>query len=576
MTETFFLERNRRTLALRLGKLLGEGAVGKVYAVDGAPDQAVKLYHDVKEAAAIEPKVAMMLANPPDLPAIDRDGHAYPQIAWPSARVIDGQGRFRGFLMPTIDLKHSTSLVNLLQKSSRRAEKLSDYYGYRVMVAYNLASMFAELHRAGHHMIDMKPANLRIYPETAWIAVVDTDGFSIAGPSGRIPAGQVSDDYIAPESWQRSARDLGEAQDLFALAVIVFQLLNNGVHPFSGRAADEGQPLPTDIQTRILQGLYAYGGEPHDRVKPAAMSIHRTFRRDTRQLFDQAFLPGHRRPTAEQWRAHLAKLIELLTPCQANPAEHAHFGSGCGFCLHEAQMAAMVAEAKTRPRPVPARAPLAVPTRPRPPGSPHRPAAASGRALVPARKRRGTRASQRLKKRVFTAIGAGMVLGVLMIIGLIAEQLTEGLMSPSAVAGSGRDAISAGIPQMQTFPMPIRYRLIPDRTGHGDALRLGPGTGFATSDPVRPNERVTGLAESRDADGRHWIWVKRADGGSGYLPGDRLTQVPDLFDDDDSAGSTAAPAQIDRTTRIANPLPASDLTVVPEPDPQTAIDNAVQ
>ena len=132
---------------------------------------------------------------------------------------------------PEIDFARSTSLVNLLQKNSRRVEKLSEYYGYRVLVARNLASVFTELHRAGHHMIDMKPANLRFYPTVSWMAVVDTDGFSIAGADRRIAAEQVSDEYIAPEAWKRPPSDLGLDQDLFALAVIIFQLLDNGVHP---------------------------------------------------------------------------------------------------------------------------------------------------------------------------------------------------------------------------------------------------------------------------------------------------------------------------------------------------------
>lgn len=34
----------------------------------------------------------------------------------------------------------------------------------------------------------------------------------------------------------QSCEDMGEEQDKFALAVIIFKLLNNGIHPFSGVA----------------------------------------------------------------------------------------------------------------------------------------------------------------------------------------------------------------------------------------------------------------------------------------------------------------------------------------------------
>ena len=32
----------------------------------------------------------------------------------------------------------------------------------------------------------------------------------------------------------QTPEDMGEEQDKFALAVIIFKLLNNGIHPFSG------------------------------------------------------------------------------------------------------------------------------------------------------------------------------------------------------------------------------------------------------------------------------------------------------------------------------------------------------
>lgn len=536
MSEALYLVCGARRRKLTLDRLLGEGAVGKVYAVQGQPELAVKLYHDPKEAAAIAPKIAMMLSNPPDLPALAREGTAYPQIAWPEAQVVDGEGRFRGFAMPMIDLSRSTSLVNLLQKSSRRAEKLSDYYGYRVMVAHNLASMFAELHRAGHHMIDMKPANLRIYPETAWIAVVDTDGFSIAGDKGRMAAGQVSDDYIAPESWRRSAKELGEAQDRFALAVIVFQLLNNGVHPFSGRPAEGAPPQPTDIQTRILKGHYAYGTEANPLVKPSAVSIHKTFRRDTRALFDQAFLPEQARPSAEQWRDHLARLVELLTPCHANPAEHAHFGSGCGFCLYEAQVAAVVANAKPRPKVVA----IPRPVQQRPthalspvPSNRSNSSRSSGKAK-PAK--RSARSRRLLRAQLGAALSIGGALTGLLFLGVAIDNVTQTFLSPGAVAAMAPEDDAAVHPlQMETFPIPITYRLLPDQSGQGTQLRLGPGVHFAAADSVSANQRVTGLGESRATDGKAWIWVKLKDGGAGYLPSARLSQVPELFDEEPGA-----------------------------------------
>ena len=96
-------------------------------------------------------------------------------------------------------------------------------------------------------------------------------------------AEQVSDEYIAPESWKKKPAQLGLQQDLFALAVIIFQLLDNGVHPFAGSAA-RGSTQATDLQARIQEGLYPYGITPSVALNPSTASIHKSFRRSTRLL----------------------------------------------------------------------------------------------------------------------------------------------------------------------------------------------------------------------------------------------------------------------------------------------------
>ncbi len=105
----------------------------------------------------------------------------------------------------------------------------------------------------------MKPVNLRFYRDSLYIALLDCDGFSIQGEGERFPAGQFTPDYLAPE-FQRIGQVPGEqeeAQDRFSLAVIIFQLLNHGIHPFSGRSISA--KVPDDLPGRIAAGCYAYG-----------------------------------------------------------------------------------------------------------------------------------------------------------------------------------------------------------------------------------------------------------------------------------------------------------------------------
>ena len=513
-----WLGRGKDARELRLGKLLGEGAAGKVYAIPGMPGSAAKLYHGDKESRQHEAKIAAMIASPPDLPPATHNRQRYPQISWPEAKLYDRAGKFIGFLMPEIDFGRSSSLVNLLQKNSRRVEKLSDYYGYRVLVARNLASVFAELHRAGHHMIDMKPANLRFYPLVCWMAVVDTDGFSIQGRGGRVAADVLSDEYIAPESWKRKPAELGEQQDLFALAVIIFQLLNNGVHPFAGSAGGSAQA--TDLQTRINEGLYPYAMRPRPGLAPSAASVHRMFRRGTRVMFDGAFLPGGRRPTAEEWRDHIDALLDQLTPCAAKPAEHVHFGSGCGFCGHEARVAA----AKARPV-VPAKAPVRKPVAPaisRQPGRPARP------AMGPAARRSSMRHTrpQRVRATPRRKGGGGLVLlaAIALLATGVATQNWWREFLPVSVARAADTGVipplmlDAPTAKIAAFDAPRDYLILPAGGALTVPLRTGPGDSYDEVARLGLHDAVVGRGTSNTPGTTDWVWVTRSsDGLAGYI-----------------------------------------------------------
>ncbi len=328
---------------LRLEKRLGGGAAGDIYRVAQHPELVAKIYRTPEDRRQYQGKVEDMLRRAPNLPPIVEGGKTYVQIAWPAAILSDRAGDFLGFVMPIVDFKAATELENVLQRSSRQNLGLPEFYGGRLLLAANLAALMAELHAQAHYFIDMKPVNVRFYPGAWYLAILDTDGFSIQGTQ-RWPAHQFSFEYIAPEAAGKKPAQLGIEQDLFALAVIVFRLLNNGVHPYQG--IDRQGNAPTAIQDRIFAGLYAYGRAPSSRVAPARASIHESLEDSTRSLFDRAFT-GHpaSRPTAREWNDHLRKLItgKIFTRCTVRPNEHGHFSKGCGLCTLDQQRARQAA-----------------------------------------------------------------------------------------------------------------------------------------------------------------------------------------------------------------------------------------
>lgn len=325
---------------LQLGRVIHKGGgAGRICAVAGDPETVAKLYHDPERARDYAPKIAAMLERLPALPDIEEDGERYVQIAWPKAAIEDAGGRFIGFTMPFIDLSRAVSLDHLLVKALRRKEKLPENYAYRAFAAQNVAAAVSELHRLGHHIIDLKPQNLSIYRKTMYVAVLDCDGLSINGGDRRFPAHQFTDGYRAPESVAGglAPQQLGEEQDRFALAVVLFQLLNQGIHPFQGVPRREGDRLGTE-QERLNAGDYPYGQRENSRQAPSPLSLHRHLEDDTLALFERAFASRYR-PSAQEWRNHLRGLIEdgAMQRCAANPQEHAHFSKGCGLCAVEEQ-----------------------------------------------------------------------------------------------------------------------------------------------------------------------------------------------------------------------------------------------
>jgi TPR repeat protein len=349
----YSLQLNGRRQALRLDAVpLASGADGAIHLIKGDDLHIAKLYHDPGKDTTRLSKLKAMLGNPPDLPVITIDNNRYVQLAWPNAWIENRNGRFVGYTMPKVDMSSAVSLEVVISAKTRKLAKIPDFLGYRLTAGFNLASLVAELHRHGHHIIDLKPINLNVYKKSFYMSVLDCDGFSIdSGNAERYPAHQYSDGYIAPEALQSRAtpQELGEDQDRFALAVIIFQLLNQGLHPYQG-VPTAGANVPITNSERIQSELYAYGRRPNRLLGPSPWSIHDYFDDDTRTLFDRAFSSKWDRPTALEWSQHLREYAkegsEKLKQCSRNP-QHAHFSKGCPWCAIEDRAAA---ERKPRKR----------------------------------------------------------------------------------------------------------------------------------------------------------------------------------------------------------------------------------
>ncbi|MBQ9034331.1 MAG: hypothetical protein IJ099_00015 [Alphaproteobacteria bacterium] len=318
---------------ISLGELLNKGgAAGKIYRDATHIKSVAKIYHEREKSETNRKKLEAMLQNRPNIPTIKYKNKEYIQIAWPTALLEDSQGYCVGYLMPEIETKEAISLDHLMQKAVRQKLGLSERYIDRVFAAYNVTSVVAALHACGHYIVDLKPTNVSIYKNTKLVALFDCDGFSICGEqNARYPAEYVSEEYIYPEGMQQTCQQMGEEQDKFALAVIIFKLLNEGIHPFSGMPRKGNEML--SIQERIAAYHYAYGIWPDSYQAPHPYSIHDYFDKTTMNMFERAFTKGNMRPTALEWQNQLEIILKNMKQCKKDH-NHAYFTSkGCGLCM---------------------------------------------------------------------------------------------------------------------------------------------------------------------------------------------------------------------------------------------------
>ncbi len=315
------------------------GGAGEIYLVAGRPDLVAKIYHATATAAHLERyrhKIEWMTGHPPVVPGVAAACPEIVQLAWPEATVLRG-GNFAGFVMRKVDFDRTLELDYLLNRRQAAQEGFEVDYGRLATVACNLAAVIGCLHDMRIAVVDLKPMNVKVYKDELYVSILDCDGFHIASDGFRAEAPQVTPEYLAPE-FHGAVVAQPEAQDRFALATIIFRLLNYGIHPFAG-IAPRGRSCPPELAGRIRQGLYPYGKVARRDIRPVPASVHEAFADPLRGLFDRAFAAtGADRPSAHEWARVLGACASRdsaqMTRCGLG---HLHFAAKpCPTCMRAA------------------------------------------------------------------------------------------------------------------------------------------------------------------------------------------------------------------------------------------------
>jgi DNA-binding helix-hairpin-helix protein with protein kinase domain len=318
---------------LTLGSTLGAGDEGTVFAVADRDDVVAKIYHPHRITPAHIKKIHAMLATPPE-DVMRRSPHTHMSFTWPIALVFDGTSEV-GYLMPR--LKIVNPLAQLMDPRLRQQHhgQLNHRHFYRT--ARNLALAMELLHNKNVVIGDVNATNV-LFTYEALVTLIDCDAMQITAADGVIHRCNIGEpEYTPPELHDTelfSEMNRTANHDTFGLAVLIFQLLMQGLHPFMGRAKP-GTPDVAMAHIHCLrQHIFPYL-ENHAYAPPVIAPHFGVLPQSLQTLFIRAFTNIDNRPTAKEWAQEIRAIEQRLVPCPHNTSHYHPSDGACVICAWE-------------------------------------------------------------------------------------------------------------------------------------------------------------------------------------------------------------------------------------------------
>jgi DNA-binding helix-hairpin-helix protein with protein kinase domain len=316
---------------IHLGKQIGSGGEGDVYEILPVHCNVVaKIYQKPLSAEKQEKLLLMARGCNEELKSIS---------AWPTDVLSAGEnGPVAGFLMPRISRYEP---VHKVYGPAHRKETFPHAdWRFLVRTAKNLAAAFFVIHKFGYVIGDVNEGNILVNDE-ACVRLIDCDSFQVR-TGGQLYFCEVGVAQFTPPEIQnlkdfRMERTANH--DNFGLAILFFQLLFFGRHPFSGVYAGK-EDMPLD---KAIAGFrFAYGkNAPLKSIAPPPNSVGLTvLPGQVAGLFESAFSESGARPEgrpgAGEWWDAFESLEKRMRRCSADSVHSYYSGlASCPWCRLE-------------------------------------------------------------------------------------------------------------------------------------------------------------------------------------------------------------------------------------------------
>jgi TonB family protein len=306
-----------------LGERIGRGGEGEVYALANDNGHAVKIYSGSGGADRREKISAMVSA---------KLSERTPLAAFPIHTVQKRNGDFAGFIMRKIS--GHKPLFELYAPGARKNNFLHANYPFLVQTALNFANAVGAVHSTGCVIGDINHSGILI-ADNAIVSLIDADSFQVVEGPKRYLCRVGVPDYTPPELQGTKLNTVLRTinHDNFGLAIVIFQLLFMGRHPFSGYYQHGEMP----IERAIGEHRFVYATKRNVGMKPPpAAPLLKHFPPNVGAAFEAAFGPAPTRPDPRQWIGVLRELNKSLRSCKDDPLHHYWQGAPeCPWCRME-------------------------------------------------------------------------------------------------------------------------------------------------------------------------------------------------------------------------------------------------